>query len=566
MNKITMVSAAFGLWLTASACQSEPATATGAGTTSAAGDVSGTDAGSATDGAGSASTGPTWHKDVARLVTDHCTQCHGSGGIAPFSLDNYASAKATMAAGLASIDANRMPPWSARESATCKPRFGWRHDLRLTAAERKTLGDWLANGAPEGNPADAPKAVPVQSSKLEAVDVVAAPKAPFVAAGHKDQLRCFVLDATYEETKYLNGIQVLPGNPLVVHHVLLFVDPNNSSAKHADKDGQYDCFGSAQLDQGGNLIGAWAPGSVPLEFPVGMGATLPKGSKIVMQVHYHPLGEPAAPDLTKVQLRYVKGAPTMLGDTVLIGNAPGGKNGEGLLPGPNDPASGPKFLIPAGAKDHTEEMVFTIPASMNGKPMPQFKVYAVGTHMHYVGTNMQIRLERPPPKAACTQAMVDPLVACLAKACPGKQAAELAVCAQENCKAALAGLDTGCGQCLQAEALKGSSQQATLQACTTAPAATATGPADECLIETPNWDFNWQRIYVYDTALDQLPTLTSGDRLRMKCTYDNTMGNKFVAAALKAQGKSAPVPVSLGEETLDEMCLAVVQVLYAPPK
>ena len=162
--------------------------------------------------------------------------------------------------------------------------------------------------------------------------------------------------------------------------------------------------------------------------------------------------------------------------------------------------------------------------------------------------------------------MVDPLVQCLAKQCPGKQAAELAVCAQDKCKAALGQLDTACGQCLQAEALKGASQEGTLKACTTAPTSAATGPADECLIETPNWDFNWQRIYVYDAGLDQLPTLGAGDQLRLKCTYDNSMGNKFVAAALKAQGKSAPVPVSLGEETLDEMCLAVVQVLYAPPK
>ncbi|MBI5609609.1 MAG: hypothetical protein HY902_12120, partial [Deltaproteobacteria bacterium] len=100
--------------------------------------------------------------------------------------------------------------------------------------------------------------------------------------------------------------------------------------------------------------------------------------------------------------------------------------------------------------------------------------------------------------------------------------------------------------------------------CTTATPKTLTGPEKECLVETPQWDFDWQRIYVYDAPIDQLPTLGAGDRLRMRCTYDNSMGNPAVVSALKDQGKSQPQDVWLGEQTLDEMCLAVVQILYKP--
>jgi len=59
-----------------------------------------------------------------------------------------------------------------------------------------------------------------------------------------------------------------------------------------------------------------------------------------------------------------------------------------------------------------------------------------------------------------------------------------------------------------------------------------------------------------------LPTIKYGDVLHLRCQYDNTVGNGFVAAALKEQGLSAPVPVKLGEDTLDEMCLTGLGIIY----
>ncbi|HYP90264.1 MAG TPA: hypothetical protein VEQ59_18965, partial [Polyangiaceae bacterium] len=61
----------------------------------------------------------------------------------------------------------------------------------------------------------------------------------------------------------------------------------------------------------------------------------------------------------------------------------------------------------------------------------------------------------------------------------------------------------------------------------------------------------------YDTPIDQAPALRSGDVLNLRCTYDNSMQNPFVARALAEQGLSAPRDVVLGEQTLDEMCLGI---------
>ena len=86
-------------------------------------------------------------------------------------------------------------------------------------------------------------------------------------------------------------------------------------------------------------------------------------------------------------------------------------------------------------------------------------------------------------------------------------------------------------------------------------------PADECFVHTPEWDFNWQRGYMYDAPISELPTLGSGDVLRMDCKYNNSMENPLLAAALASEGMSAPTEVRLGEETLDEMCLGVLGIL-----
>ncbi|HTE56937.1 MAG TPA: hypothetical protein VK698_39060 [Kofleriaceae bacterium] len=91
-------------------------------------------------------------------------------------------------------------------------------------------------------------------------------------------------------------------------------------------------------------------------------------------------------------------------------------------------------------------------------------------------------------------------------------------------------------------------------------------PAEECLVKVPAWDFSWQRTYQYDTELDNLPTVGDGDEITIRCRYDNTVENPFVQRALQEADLEHPIDVFLGEETLDEMCLAAFGVVFdAPP-
>ncbi|HWM85023.1 MAG TPA: hypothetical protein VNO33_04275, partial [Kofleriaceae bacterium] len=87
-------------------------------------------------------------------------------------------------------------------------------------------------------------------------------------------------------------------------------------------------------------------------------------------------------------------------------------------------------------------------------------------------------------------------------------------------------------------------------------------PAEECLIKVPRWNFDWQRTYQYDSDLSELPTVGDGDEITIRCRYDNTLENPYVKRALDEANLEMPVNVTLGEETLDEMCLAAFGIVF----
>lgn len=454
-----------------------------------AGDPSTTGGGSGGGGSGGAgggpAAGPTFHEDIEPILQKSCQSCHSPGSIAPFSLLTYEEAKTVSTLMVEETKSRAMPPWGAFETAECQPKHGWRDDLRLTDAEIALFEAWHDAGNPEGDPAAAPPPIDLGGDNLPGMTLEVEPKAPFVSSGDQDQFRCFVMDPGFTEDMFMNGFHFVAGNAKVVHHALLYVDPQGQSEQLADADGGYECFGGSGID--GALIGAWAPGGVPFELAPNVATRLPAGSRLVMQIHYHPAGATAEPDSTRVQMRFTQ-SPEYEMVFALIGNdSKQQANGDGLQPGPNDDGQ-VQFRIPADVTNHTETQLFTLPATINGGPMPELYVYGAGTHMHYVGRDMLVELEHKNPDSK----------------------------------------ETG----------------------------------TECLVQTPDWNFAWQRAYVYDTDIESLPRFLPGDVLEMRCTYDNTLANPYVKQALKDQNLMSPIDVYLGEATLDEMCLAVLPVLY----
>lgn len=424
----------------------------------------------------------TWHGAIAPLVISKCSGCHQEGGIAPFSLATYDEASTLAPLLRSTIDLRMMPPWGAEETEECQPRFGFKEDLRLSDDEIALFGQWVDDGAPEGDPASAVPVPAAASLSLEAPDL-SLPLPEVAIGGTADEFLCFSVDPGLDTDVWLAATQVVPGNAAIVHHVLTYVDPSGESAALAGDDGYYECFGDSGVSDA-VLLGAWAPGGVPFRAPDDVAMRLPAGSRIIINVHYHPTGAGNETDSgTRVDFAFSQTEPLYEGQILLLGNFSGpGALGE-LLPGSSDPETGPEFLVPAGAVGHVETMRFTVPPI----GVPEGIIWGVGTHMHYVGTDMLLTIQRG-----------------------------------------------------------GTSDQ----------------PAEECLLQTPHWDFNWQRGYLYDAPLSELPTAGPGDVLGFRCTYDNSLDNPFVRQALVERGLAEPQDVRLGEESLDEMCLGVFAVAY----
>ena len=77
---------------------------------------------------------------------------------------------------------------------------------------------------------------------------------------------------------------------------------------------------------------------------------------------------------------------------------------------------------------------------------------------------------------------------------------------------------------------------------------------EQCLLEIPRWDFNWQSEY----HLQEPVTLTDGDELWIGCEWDNSAGNQPVIQGSQID----PQDVGWGDGTTDEMCLGVFYVTF----
>lgn len=326
---------------------------------------------------------PDWHQDVAPIIHARCVGCHRQGGSGPFSLEDFAAA-ASWSSLVAEVVADRsMPPWGAHETEECEPVHAWRDDMRLSEAEIETILDWVALDTPEGDPADAaPLPMPPARSLADPSDVFENPS-PTVLEGKADSFVCFSIDTGLDEDVWITGVELLPDNQQVVHHVLIFLDEAGSSAELAGPDGRYPC-GDLHL---GSLLGSYFPGSLPTQLPAELGIPFPVGARIVLNYHYHPTGAGSDVDQSSLAVRWTKQAPAYDALISTLGNATTAAGG--LLPGPNDPDGVPTFMIPSGASGHTETMQITVP-----EWLPELELFMLGPHMHEVGVDIHVTLER----------------------------------------------------------------------------------------------------------------------------------------------------------------------------
>src|SRR5687768_6923901 len=94
---------------------------------------------------------PTFAKDIAPIVHNHCAQCHRPGEVAPMSLLTYEDVRPWAKAIKAKVVSREMPPWGADDQG-----LKMRNDPSLSKAQIDTIVAWADGGAPRGNDADMP--------------------------------------------------------------------------------------------------------------------------------------------------------------------------------------------------------------------------------------------------------------------------------------------------------------------------------------------------------------------------------------------------------------------------
>jgi len=353
----------------------------------------GTETASETDGETETDTGvaaaPTWYQDIAPLVAGKCSGCHQPGSIAPFSLADYESAMPWATVMADSVESGAMPPFAAKQTEQCQTRHGFLDDITLSDDEMLMLREWADAGAPMGDPETAAPVPTPPDLELKDADIrLTAPK-PVTIEGTKDQFLCFSLDPGLDEDTYLQAAQIIAGNEKIVHHVLVYTDEDGSSAEQAGEQGYWSCPGGGI--NGDALIAAWAPGAVPNQTPDEAAFRIPAGARIILNIHFHPTGAGAEVDPgTSIDLKWRTDRPNYVAEMALIGNF---DNAPALHPGPNDGPE-PVFQIPANTEAHTETMSYTL-----DQGIPELTLWQVSTHMHYVGYDMLLDIDRGNPGA-----------------------------------------------------------------------------------------------------------------------------------------------------------------------
>jgi hypothetical protein len=257
---------------------------------------------------------PTFNHDIAPILYQNCVGCHRPGQVAPFALLTYQDA-AKRAAQIATVTASRyMPPWKA------EPGYGhFQDERRLSDAQLALIGDWVKNGAPEGDPKQRPGVPQFGSGWLSGKpDAELTMAKPFeVPADGRDLFQCFVVPLNFGGARSVKTVEFHPGNPKVVHHALFFLDMSGEARRLNEASGGngYSCFGGPRIVPSGGL-GGWAPGATPAPLPAGMGYAIEPNADLVIQIHYHPDGK-AETDQSSVGLTFTGESPKGLTNMIV---------------------------------------------------------------------------------------------------------------------------------------------------------------------------------------------------------------------------------------------------------
>ena len=233
----------------------------------------------------------TFNKDVAPILFHHCTPCHRPGEGAPFNLLTYEDVRPRARLIADAVSRRVMPPW--KPDAEYGTFVG---DRRLRDPEIDIIQQWVADGALRGESADLPRApLFTVGWQLGRPDMIVSMSEPYaMAADGADVFRNFILPVPLSSRRYVQAIELRPGNSKVVHHARILIDESRE-LRRRDEDDPQPGFGGMETPGArfpeGHFLG-WAAGRMPRR--ESRAWPLEPGSDLVVQMHLRSTGRAEA--------------------------------------------------------------------------------------------------------------------------------------------------------------------------------------------------------------------------------------------------------------------------------
>jgi tetratricopeptide (TPR) repeat protein len=308
---------------------------------------------------------PTFNRDIAPILFEHCAPCHRPGHEAvPFPLLTYADASPRAEKLARATRTRRMPPWLPDHG---EPRFAGERGLSVEQIE--TIQRWAGSGALQGNSADLPPppSFPAGWQIGQPDLILSMPRAYHHAPGSHDVFRNVVLRVPAGGPRFVHAVEFRPG-PAPIHHAIIRIDRTPESRSRDGSDGQPGFDGMAALNvqnPAGHFLG-WAPGRGPIVAPEGMPWRLDPDSDLVIELHL--LHGKSAVAVEPVVGLYLTDQPPIRHPVMVV--------------------MGTKAIdIPAGARAHTITDSYVLPADV--------QLLSVYPHAHYLGKEMTVTATLP---------------------------------------------------------------------------------------------------------------------------------------------------------------------------
>jgi mono/diheme cytochrome c family protein len=325
----------------------------------------------------------TFSEHVAPIIFNRCASCHRPGEAGPFSLLSYDDVRKRGKLIATATQKRYMPPFHGSSDMAA-----FRDDRRLTDAEIRTIQSWVEAGMPEGDPRRTPPLPKFTPGwQLGQPDLVVRMNEAFeIPADGPDVFRNFAIKLDLPEDKWVQAIE-FRSSANASHHALYFLDQTGAAMK-ADEADPRPGFSGMNFAGGGVLarargdagagtglgaarLGGWAVGAAARRLPEGLARPLPKGSDLILQMHFHPTGKIEREQAT-VGFHFASAPPKRTLTALQLPPVFGALAG---------------IDIPAGEKSYVIKDSFTMPIDVD--------VIGGSGHAHYLATEMHMTATLP---------------------------------------------------------------------------------------------------------------------------------------------------------------------------